>query len=155
VQRTAVSPKQLAEELVSFLNASMRAAQGDLFDVIEELGVTLTQFKIMHLLDYAEGEATPSELARTIGLSPAATSRAADHLARQGILARRDDDEDRRVKWLSLTDTGHEALARITAARTNAVARLTKALDDDQRAALSEALAPLLASAPDSSSDSK
>jgi DNA-binding MarR family transcriptional regulator len=149
MQRTEVTPHQLAEELVGFVNASMRAAQGDLFDVIADLGVTLTQFKMMHLLEFSGEETTPSELARTIGLSPAATSRAADALARQGILDRRDDDEDRRVKWLSLTDTGHDALARITAARTKAVARLAENLDADERAALSEALAPLLASAPD------
>jgi DNA-binding MarR family transcriptional regulator len=150
VQRTAVTAKQLAEELVQFLNAAMRAGQADFFQVIEALGVTLTQFKIMHLLDFAGEEATPSELARTIGLSPAATSRAADALARQGFIARRDDSEDRRVKWLSLTDKGHEVLAHMTEARITAVARLTESLDDDQRAALSDALAPLLTSTTDS-----
>jgi DNA-binding MarR family transcriptional regulator len=150
MQRTEVSPRQVAEELVEFLNAAMKAAHGDIFDVIEELGVTLTQFKIMHLLEYAGGEATPSDLARTIGLSPAATGRAADALTRQGILLRRDDVADRRVKWLSLTDTGRKALGHVTAARTKAVARLTEALSPDERTALSEALAPLLASVPDS-----
>jgi DNA-binding MarR family transcriptional regulator len=150
VQRTAVTPKQVAEELVQFLNVAMRAGHADFFQVIEKLGITLTQFKIMHLLDFAGEEATPSELARTIGLSPAATSRAADALARQGLLARRDDPVDRRVKWLSLTGKGHRALDRMTAARVNAVARLAEPLDDDQRAALSDALAPLLTSTPDS-----
>ena len=154
MQQTAISPEQLAEELVQFLNTAMRAGHADFFEVIEELGVTLTQFKLMHLLDFAGEEATPSELARTIGLSPAATSRAADALARQGILRRRDDDEDRRVKWLSLTAKGHRVLDRLTAARINAVARLTESLDENQRAALSEALAPLLTPAPDSSPDS-
>ena len=155
MQQTAVSPKQLAEELVNFLNTAMREGHADFFEVIDELGLTLTQFKIMHLLDFAGEERTPSELARTIGLSPAAASRAADALARQGILRRHDDDEDRRVKWLCLTAKGHRMLSRMTAARINAVARLTDSLDDDQRAALSEALAPLLTSAPDSSPSSQ
>src|SRR3954453_19551544 len=133
----------------------MREGQSDMFRVVEELGITLTQFKIMHLLDFADGEAPPSELARKIGLSPAATSRAADALARQGIVARRDDEDDRRVKWLSLTAGGHEAIDHITDARTNAIARLTATLDDEQRAALSEALGPLLTSAPDTPTDSE
>jgi DNA-binding MarR family transcriptional regulator len=154
MQQTAVTPKQLAQELVQFLNTAMRAGHADFFEVIDELGVTLTQFKIMHLLDFAGEERTPSELARTIGLSPAAASRAADALARQGILRRRDDGEDRRVKWLSLTAKGHKVLAHLTDARVNAVARLTGSLDDEQRAALSEALAPLLTSEPDSSPNS-
>jgi DNA-binding MarR family transcriptional regulator len=125
----------------------MKAAQSDLFALVEELGVSLSQFKMMHLLEHAGEERTPSQLARTIGLSPGATSRAADALARQGILVRRDDDDDRRVKWLSLTDTGREALSRINAARRAALARLVATLDEDQRAALSEAIAPLLENA--------
>jgi DNA-binding MarR family transcriptional regulator len=149
VQQTDVSPKQLAEQLVRFLNAAMKYAHDDLFAVVEELGVSLSQFKILHLLDVAGEERTPSDLARTIGLSPAATSRAADALARQGILVRRDDELDRRVKWLSLTDKGREALEHISAARTDAVARLAENLDPEQRAALCEALGPLLASTPD------
>jgi DNA-binding MarR family transcriptional regulator len=149
VQQTEVTSQQLAEQLVCFLNSAMRYAQGDFFEVVEKLGVSLSQFKIMHLLDFAGEERTPSDLARTIGLSPAATSRAADALARQGILLRRDDDLDRRVKWLSLTDKGREALEHISAARTDAVARMAENLDPDQRTALYEALSPLIASAPD------
>ena len=131
------------------VSTAMKAAQSDLFELIEELGVSFSQLKMMHLLDHAGEEQTPAQLARTIGLSPGATSRAADALARQGILVRRDDEADRRVKWLALTDTGREALSRITAARTDALARLVENLDQDQRAALSEALAPLLATAPE------
>jgi DNA-binding MarR family transcriptional regulator len=149
VQQTEVTPKELAEQLVRFLNIAMKYAHDDLFAVVEELGVSLSQFKILHLLDVAGEERTPSDLARTIGLSPAATGRAADALARQGILLRRDDELDRRVKWLSLTDKGREALEHISAARTDAVARLAENLDPEQRAALGEALGPLLASAPD------
>jgi DNA-binding MarR family transcriptional regulator len=144
-----VSPTQLAEELVLFMTSSMKAAQSDIFELVDELGVTISQFKIMHLVESAGGEATTSKLAKLTGLSPAATSRAAEALARQGILERREDGTDRRVKWLALTARGREAIDRIMAARIQGLARLAEALDADQRAALSEALAPLIASTPD------
>ena len=149
VQRTEVSAKQLAEELVQFMNSTMKGSQGEVFELIEELGVTISQFKIMHLVEAAGGQANTSKLARLTGLSPAATSRAADALARQGILTRTEDEHDRRVKWLELTPAGSKALHHIAAARTKALAGVVDELDADQRAALSEALAPLLFSAPD------
>jgi DNA-binding MarR family transcriptional regulator len=69
-------------------------------------------------------------------------------MARNGLVTRRDDDQDRRVKRLALTDDGLAAVGRITEARVAGLARLVDHLDDDQRAALSSALAPLLPDSP-------
>jgi len=149
MQAQAVSAKQLADELVSFLATTMKTAQGEVFKVVEELDLSMTQLKMLFVLDGSDGELTPSELARSIGLSPAATGRAVDALARQGIVSRREDDADRRVKRVALTEHGQECVDRISAARREGLTRLTQRLDADQRAALSHALAPLL---PDPSS---
>jgi DNA-binding MarR family transcriptional regulator len=65
-------------------------------------------------------------------------------MTRSGLVSRRDDEQDRRVKRLALTDTGRAAVTRITEARNAGLARVVDQLDDDQRAALSAALAPLL-----------
>jgi DNA-binding MarR family transcriptional regulator len=149
MQAHAVSAKQLADELVSFLATTMKTAQGEVFKVVEELDLSMTQLKMLFVLDGSEAELTPSELAKSIGLSPAAAGRAADALTRQGIVSRREDDEDRRVKRLALTEHGQECVNRISAARREGLVRLTQSLDPEQRAALSQALAPLL---PDPSS---
>jgi DNA-binding MarR family transcriptional regulator len=135
------------------MNSAMKPSQSDIFELVDELGITVSQFKIMHLVDGAGGTANTSKLARLTGLSPAATSRAAEALAQQGILIRHEDEADRRVKWLELTAAGHEALDRIAAARTKSVAGMVTHLDADQRTALSDALAPLLASVPDPQRD--
>ena len=102
----------------------------------------------LHILDGTGGDQTPSDLAKFVGLSPAATGRAVDAMTRAGLVSRRDDAEDRRVKRLTLTDDGVAAVAKITQARIAGLVLAVEDLDPDQRAALSDALAPLLASVP-------
>jgi DNA-binding MarR family transcriptional regulator len=144
MQKTTVSSEELAGQLTRFLMGAMRTAQTEVFQIVGELDLSMTQLKILHILDHSDHELTPSELAQFVGLSPAATGRAVDAMARSGLVARRDDDQDRRVKRLALTEAGLAAVARITEARVAGLARVVDHLDGDQRAALSAALAPLL-----------
>jgi DNA-binding MarR family transcriptional regulator len=142
--KTDVTAEELAGQLARFLMSTMKNAQSEVFQVVEELELSMTQLKILHILDNSDREPTPSELAGVVGLSAAATGRAVDALVRGGIVSRREDEADRRVKRLALTDTGAAAIARISEARAVALARVVGTLDADQRAALSAALAPLL-----------
>jgi DNA-binding MarR family transcriptional regulator len=141
---TGVSAQQLTDELMTFLATTMKTAQGEVFRVVEELDLTMTQLKLLHVLDGADRELTPSELAKLVGLSPAATGRAVDALTRQDLVSRREDDADRRVKRLGLTDSGRQAIGRIMAARHEGLMTLVTSLDPAQRDALSVALQPLL-----------
>jgi DNA-binding MarR family transcriptional regulator len=144
MQTTGVTAEQLADMLAAFMTTAMKGSQAQVFHVVEELDLSMTQFKMLHILDGVDRELTPSELAQFVGLSPAATGRAVDALVRAGIVARRDDDADRRVKRLTLTPTGTAAVDRINRARLEALAGTVSGLDADQRAALAAALAPLL-----------
>ncbi|HEY6759254.1 MAG TPA: MarR family transcriptional regulator [Baekduia sp.] len=148
MQATGVTPEQLAEQMGRFMAVAMRNAQSQIFHVVEDLELSMTQLKILHILDGADRELTPSALAQFVGLSPAATGRAVDALVRAGIVARRDDDADRRVKRLALTQTGVDVVARISQARVAALAEVVSQLDADQREALAAALAPLLSDSP-------
>jgi DNA-binding MarR family transcriptional regulator len=146
MQQSAVSAEQLADQIARFLMSSMRTAQTEVFQIVGELDLSMTQLKILHILDGSEQELTPSELAQFVGLSPAATGRAVDAMARAGLVSRRDDEQDRRVKRLALTDKGLAAVSRITEARIAGLARVVSDLSPEQRTALSAALAPLLSS---------
>jgi DNA-binding MarR family transcriptional regulator len=144
MQTTGVTNEQLADMMSAFMATAMKGSQANVFHVVEELDLSMTQFKILHILDGIDRELTPSELAQFVGLSPAATGRAVDALVRAGLVTRRDDDADRRVKRLTLTPTGTTAVNRITKARLEALANTVSVLDADQRDALAAALAPLL-----------
>ncbi len=149
MQRTAVSPTELADQLARFLTTTMKTAQGEVFRVVEELDLTMAQLKMLFVLDNVDGDPTSSEIARAVGLSPAATGRAIDALERQGVVVRRDDDADRRVKRILLTDAGRHAVGRIAAARRDGLRRIVEPLSPDERAALAEAIGPLLTSSTD------
>jgi DNA-binding MarR family transcriptional regulator len=146
--KATVTAEDLADMFARFLMSTMRTAQTEVFQVVEELELSMTQLKILHILDGSERELTPSELAQFLGLSPAATGRAVDALTRTSIVSRREDEDDRRVKRLALTSKGAAAIARISEARIKALAKVVEKLDDDQRQALATALAPLLPEGP-------
>jgi DNA-binding MarR family transcriptional regulator len=148
---TSVTSEELADLMAKFLMSSMKTAQTEVFQLVEELELSMTQLKILHIVDASERELTPSELAHFIGLSPAATGRAVDALVRAAHMSRRDDDADRRVTRLALTPAGTAAVTRIAEARVAALAKVVSKLDAKQRDALAAALAPLL---PDSPTDS-
>jgi DNA-binding MarR family transcriptional regulator len=123
---------------------TMKTAQSEVFQVVEELELSMTQLKILHILDGSDRELTPSELSQFLGLSPAATGRAVDALTRSGVVSRREDEADRRVKRLALTPAGADAVHRIARARVEALTSSVAKLDAAQRDALYAALAPLL-----------
>ena len=55
MQATGVSAKQLADELMAFLATTMKTAQGEVFRVVDELDLSMTQLKLLHVLDGADG----------------------------------------------------------------------------------------------------
>jgi DNA-binding MarR family transcriptional regulator len=87
-------------------------------------------------------------LSEEIGCSLANSSRAVDALVRRGLLVRREDEHDRRVKRLGLTADGRAALARVDAARLAALERFAGRLEAGQRAALLAALDDVTAPLP-------
>jgi DNA-binding MarR family transcriptional regulator len=102
---------------------------------------TVPQQRILVRLE--DGPLTNKDLAESQGVSVAAMSRAVAQLARQGLIVRRGDPQDRRLVLLSLSPKGRTHLAdhsrRMQALFVQRVAPLSKA----QRQALSRGLSLL------------
>ena len=73
----------------------------------------MTQMKTLGMLDDCVEEVSVKELSERLGLSLPATSRTVDGLLRRGLLSRREDTEDRRIKRVRLTDDGRDVVDRI------------------------------------------
>ena len=140
MQVSAPTTDELTDQLLGFMAYLMKTTQGGVFQVAGELELTLSQLRALFLLAYGDHAPALSELAHDVGLSVAATGRAIDSLVRAGLVSRREDDADRRVKRLALTDDGEEMLARIGAARREGLRQFAAALDDDARAQFARAL---------------
>jgi DNA-binding MarR family transcriptional regulator len=147
VQTTSTSIEELTQQLSLLVRHVVRLQQGDVFGGAAATELTFSQLRALGVLEALGEELTLSELAPRIGLSPAATGRALDALADRGLLARRPDPADRRIKRLALTEAGHETARSVMSARREALRRLAESLDDEEREQLSLALAPVLARA--------
>ena len=134
------SSQQLAGQLMQFFGRVMKGDQGELFELIAELDLTMPQMRGLFVLEMAERPLALTELAPQMGLSIAAAGRSVDGLVRLGLVSRTEDPDDRRIKRLALTADGTAALERITQARLVGLRRFAESLGDAERAALATAL---------------
>ena len=143
MKATVVSPKELAGELLQLWSHLMRGSSQQMFAILGELDLTMTQMKTLGMLDDCVEEVSVKELSERLGLSLPATSRTVDGLLRRGLLSRHEDLEDRRIKRVRLTDAGREMVQRMVTARLQGLESYAATLSDDQRAALMAALVEL------------
>jgi DNA-binding MarR family transcriptional regulator len=82
--------------------------------VLEDTGVPVQWFPVLHLLHIAEDHRMPmSVLARDVGMTSGGFTKLADRMARDGIIDRRGSDTDRRVVHASLTSEGLALAKRV------------------------------------------
>ena len=106
VKATVVSPQELAGELLDLWTHLMRGSSQQMFVLLGELDLTMTQMKTLGMLEDCVEQVSVKELSERLGLSLPATSRTVDGLLRRGLLSRLEDTEDRRIKRVRLTDDG-------------------------------------------------
>ena len=143
MKATVVSPKDLAGELLDLWSHLMRGSSQQMFTVLGELDLSMTQMKTLSMLDDCLEEVSVKELSERLGLSLPATSRTVVGLLRRGLLSRHEDTEDRRIKRVRLTDDGRAMVHRIVTARLQGLESYAATLSDEQRAALMAALTEL------------
>lgn len=130
-------------DTVAFRLGTLGALTADLFaERIAAHGLKPKHAGLMALL--ASGAAaSQQEIARSMGVTPSLVVGLADHLEELGAVSRERDPGDRRRQVLTLTDRGHELLARCASTARTIDEELTAGLDDASRAALRKALAAL------------
>jgi DNA-binding MarR family transcriptional regulator len=138
-----VSPKDLAGELLRLWSHLMRGSSQQMFVVLGELELSMTQMKTLSMLDDCLQEVSVKELSDLLGLSLPATSRTVDGLLRRGLLSRHEDAEDRRIKRVRLTGEGRAVVQRIVTARLQGLEAYASTLSDDQRGQLMAVLLDL------------
>ena len=136
----------LTGELVRAFAFLLHSGQDNPFQVAAELELSTSQLRLLFLLSQ-DGEQPLHALQQRVGLSVAATGRAVDALVRDGLATRREDEQDRRVKRIALAERGREVVERFAQARRSGFAEVVATLEEEERAALSAGLAPILARA--------
>jgi DNA-binding MarR family transcriptional regulator len=138
-----VSSKKLAAELLELWHHLMRGSSEQMYALIAELDISITQMKTLHVLADGGSEVSVKLLSDRLGLSLPGASRIVDALLRRGWLERREDPDDRRMKRVGITAEGRKALDRIETARLAGLEDYAASLTPEQRTRLSSALSDL------------
>ena len=138
------TPEALAEDLVALMTYVHRTSGNGFYALVEELDLSFTQVKALHVLDNPDDVVSVKDLADLLGLSFPAASRTVEGLLRRGYLERREDAQDRRVKRVSLTPSGTRLVLKLNRERVAGLQEFATSLSERQRRRLSGALASLL-----------
>jgi len=141
---TPTASAELAERIVSLFASIGRRSNMAAAGSLSFGDLSISQVRLLHILHAAGGQSV-GDLAARLGISAATASRACDGLFRAGLVERREDADDRRVRRLHMTPTGVAYVEHFAAAKLDAVRELLTTIDTDQQQRLFDALAPLVA----------
>ena len=139
-----MADKTLAGDLYALIVFLHKNCNADLFEAVGALELSLSQIKLLHHLEDQPRELSLKEAAELVHVSMPGASRMVDDLVRRGFAQRREDEDDRRMKRVCLTDGGRTAIRRLNAARLSGLEQFASHLTNTERASLAGALRELL-----------
>jgi DNA-binding MarR family transcriptional regulator len=140
---TEATPEALAAALMDLWRTILKGSTRDLYKLLGELDLSMTQIKLLHVLVECETEISVKELAEALSMSLPNASRTVDHLLQRGLVERREDEHDRRVKRVGATAAARDLIDRVDTARLQGLECWAAGLSPDQRQPLLDALSHL------------
>lgn len=140
-----VSVEALTDVLADFVNHLKKIGEARSIQLAAGLDLSFSQLCTLFIVDTCDHALAVHELAERLGLSVAATGRAVDVLVREGLVDRREDEHDRRVKRISIAEPGEALILRLTEVHREGLRAFAELLSDEERQNLFTALAPILA----------
>ena len=135
----------LAAQLFALMTQVAQGSESRAMALAAELDLSLSQLRALLVLWRAEEPVSLGSLAQGVGLSDAAAVRMVDGLLRSDLVVRREDLHDRRIKRITLSAAGREAVQGLVAAKREEFERLAQALLPDELDQLTAALDPIVA----------
>lgn len=115
-------------------------------EVWEELGLTMSQLRVLYMLQAAPG--TPAgAVAAQLKVRPSTATGIVDRLVRQKLVRRERDDVDRRRVRISLTDKGREVITELDARKRAVIWRIFRNFSDKELSEIERAFTLLTAEA--------
>lgn len=153
VERTGPDRERLVARIIESERTLRRESVASRMSPLLDLNLTMQQTKVLLMLTFHDCEApagtglSGQDLARQLGVGLAAVSGMVDRLVAQGLVARAEDPDDRRVRRVELTAEGSTLVNRLRDAGLEHLRRLLDRLDDEALAALELVLGQLAAAA--------
>ena len=135
------TPEALAGELLDLWRVILKGSTRELYRLLDEIELSLTQLKLLHVLVECEAEVSVKELSERMTISLPSASRTVDALLQRGFVERREDPDDRRMKRVGATQAARELIDKVDTARLHGLEAWAAQLPEDARSALMDALA--------------
>jgi DNA-binding MarR family transcriptional regulator len=135
---------ELLRSLEAFFRRVMALTESTGLSFLVDVELSFTQVRTLLLLACLDSMPIHS-VADHLGLSVHTAGRTIDHLVETGLVERREDPNDRRVKLVSLTPRGLGVIDEHLAARRRALQTFIERLPEEHATALTEVLRPILA----------
>jgi len=134
------------ESIENNLRVLMRTARSRqiraILDFTKEYKLSFPHMSILHHLVH-HGSMNVSEMENYLGVSKAAVSQMLDKFVAAGLVSRREDPDDRRIKLAELSPRGRDILTRMHRESHEWVGELIGNLDDEETRIVSEGIALL------------
>ena len=138
------APDLLAGDLYAVVTHLHKNCTGDLLEAHALLDLNLSQSKLLHRLEAAGRQLSLGEVADSVGISLPTASRLVDDLVRRGLVERREDESDRRLKRVGLAPPGRAALRDLASARLSGLQEFVATLAETERTTLAQTVGTLL-----------
>jgi DNA-binding MarR family transcriptional regulator len=126
---------QLVERVVKAQQQLQRRIASTHTNPLLQVNLTMQQLKVLLMLSMG-GARSSQELTKGLGVGPATVTGLVDRLAAQGLVERREDPQDRRVRLVEPTESGRALVARLEAAGTEHLRGLLGTLEVEDLVAL-------------------
>jgi DNA-binding MarR family transcriptional regulator len=134
----------LTRDLYAMASYLMRSSNVGAFNTIAELELSFTQIKALCAMDMDGDDPSVKALADSMKVSLPAMSRAIDGLYERGFVDRQEDQVDRRMKRLRLTESGRAITSSLNETRLASMQEFLATLSDQEAQALARALELIL-----------
>jgi DNA-binding MarR family transcriptional regulator len=145
VQALTSEDHDLVRNLGGFMKHLLGFGASGFFQAVADLDLSLSQIRALHALVREPEGTSLGVLAEHTGLSLPTASRVVDSLVQRGLATRVEDPVDRRVKNVAPTDEARAVATRLIELRLAGIEEFARSLTADERRALADALAPIVA----------
>jgi DNA-binding MarR family transcriptional regulator len=140
---TEAPPAEVAAALLDLWRQVLSGSTRALYAMLAEADLSMTQLKLLHVLVECEREVSVKEIAEQLAMSLPNASRTIDGLLQRGLVERREDEHDRRVKRVGPTPAARDLIDRVDTARLQGLEAWAEGLSPVQRTTLLDALSIL------------
>jgi DNA-binding MarR family transcriptional regulator len=144
-QTAQASSAELAREMYTLFAYLLDSSTPQFFRALSDADVTLTQVKLLHMLDQPDADHSLKDLAEELSFSLAGASRSIDALHQRGLVERREDERDRRMKRVQITGEGRNLLRHLNEMRVGWLQQFIETLSEAERRKLLAAVSPVVA----------